>query len=364
MKAIRLISHMSILIAGLMLINIASAQESQDNSTLETPLPEAMRLEGFTQIYQDTNRCSAAALSTHLTFFDENTLGYRDVIAQLNPYGGDVSVRIEEMGALAETQGLGSIVRRGGTLDLLKQLIAAGFPVLIENVYYDGPNGWDDWLSHNRVLVGYDDNISTLYFFDPLLGNGDDGLGRPMTYDDVDTRWQPFNRDFLVIYQPEDEATLQAILGDTYWDAELNAQHTLDVAQAEIDAGQGGGFAYFNRGWAEVQLGMYEEAALSFDEGRRLGIPWRMYWYEFGIFEAYLQAERYDDVINLVFNVLQTTDGVEEVYYYIARAYVGKGEVDRAIANLEAALYRNRYFEEAKTLLQELVAGDSDENAG
>jgi hypothetical protein len=36
----------------------------------------------------------------------------------------------------------------------------------------------------------------------------------------------------------------------------------------------------------------------------------------------------------------------------------------QGIANLEAALYRNRYFEEAKTLLQELVAGDSDENVG
>jgi len=322
-------------------------------------LPSDVRLEGFDLIHQDTNRCSAAALSMQLSFFPSVEMSYHEVIGRLNPYGGDVSVRIEEMGDLAIEQGLNAIVRRGGDIDLLKSLVAAQFPVLIENVYYDGPNGWTDWMSHNRVLVGYDDTLSELYFFDPLLGAGADGRGRPMSYADVDERWQPFNRDFLVIYEAEREAELQAILGEIYWDATANAEHTRAVAQSEIDVNPNNSFAYFNRGWAEVQLELYAEAATSFDEARRIGLPWRMLWYEFGPFEAYLAMERYDDVINLVWSVVQSTDGVEEMYYYIAQAYAGKGDIDRAILNLEAAIYRNRYYQEAIDLLLELKGIES-----
>jgi Tfp pilus assembly protein PilF len=44
------------------------------------------------------------------------------------------------------------------------------------------------------------------------------------------------------------------------------------------------------------------------------------------------------------------------MYYYIARAYAGQGDIDRAIANLEAALYRNRHYTEASDLMAELIA--------
>jgi len=346
---------------GLLSLPVAAQQTGQmsdvqqgDESALSVNVPPATRLEGLTMVHQDTNRCSAAALTIHLTYFELSPNLYRDIVARLNPYGGDVSVRIEEMATVAEEYGLGAVVRRGGTLDLLKQLVAAGFPVLIENVYYDGPNGWQDWLSHNRVLIGYDDARQEMYFFDPLLGNGTDGRGRPMSYADVDERWRPFNRDYLVIYAPEDEARVEAILGNN-WDADYNAVWTLTQAQIEIDGEQPDSFAYFNRGWAQVQLGEYEAAAESFDTARQMGLPWRMFWYEFGAFEAYLQMGRYEDVINLVWQVLQTTDGVEEMYYYIARAYAGQGDINRAIANLEAALYRNRYFTEASDLMAELI---------
>jgi len=134
---------------GLLSLPVAAQQTGQmsdvqqgDESALSVNVPPATRLEGLTMVHQDTNRCSAAALTIHLTYFELSPNLYRDIVARLNPYGGDVSVRIEEMATVAEEYGLGAVVRRGGTLDLLKQLVAAGFPVLIENVYYDGPNGW------------------------------------------------------------------------------------------------------------------------------------------------------------------------------------------------------------------------------
>ena len=348
------LSRLMLLILLLAMGAITLAQEETSLAS-ETELPLIRRLEGLQMIHQDTNRCSAAALTMQLTYFSEFNETYQNIIQRLNPYGGDVSVRIEEMADAAREYGLGAVVRRGGTLDLLKQLIAAGFPVLIENVYYDGAGGWDDWMSHNRVLVGYDDLQEILYFFDPLLGNGPDGGGRPMSYSEVEQRWRAFNRDYLVVYKMEDEPLLQSILGEQ-WDPQFNAIWTLTVAEGELESPTADSFALFNRGWAYLQLEEYEQAAASFDEALTLGLPWRMLWYEFGPFEAYLAVGRYDDVINLVYQTLQTTDGVEEMYYYIARAYAGKGEIDRAIANLEAALYRNRYYTEASDLMAELVA--------
>lgn len=317
------------------------------------PVPSEKMLDGLMMVHQDTNRCSAAALTIQLSFFDEFELTYTDVTRRLNPYGGDVSVRIEEMATVAEENGLKAVVRRGGTIDLLKALIANDFPVLIENVYFDGPNGWDDWMSHNRVAVGYNDALQTMYFFDPLLGNGQDGRGRPMSYEEVNSRWRAFNYDFLVVYSAEDEGRLVSTLGPEYWDETLNAELTLQMAEAELAGPNADSFALFNKGWALLQLERYEESAEAFDQAIGLGLPWRMHWYEFGAFEAYLATGRYDDVINEVYRVLQTTDGVEEMYYYIAQAYAGKNDIQRAIANLDAALYRNRFFTEASDLMSE-----------
>ncbi|MCA9883650.1 MAG: tetratricopeptide repeat protein [Anaerolineae bacterium] len=351
-----------ILLTLLLTMGVAALAQDETSMSSEMEIPAVRRLEGLTMIHQDTNRCSASALTMQLSYFSEFNQTYRDIIARLNPYGGDVSVRIEEMAAVAQEYGLGAVVRRGGTIELLTRLIAAEFPVLIENVYYDGADGWQDWMSHNRVLMGYDDLQQQLYFFDPLLGNGPDGRGRSMTYAEVEQRWRPFNRDYLVIYKMEDEPLLQTVLGEQ-WDPQFNAIWTLSQAQAELDGPTPDSFALFNRGWAYLQLEEYEQAAASFDEAIGVGLPWRMMWYEFGPFEAYLAMGRYDDVINLVYQTLQTTDGVEEMYYYIAQAYAGKGDIDRAIANLEAALYRNRYYTEASDLMAELVAARNGETS-
>lgn len=337
-------------------LTITQAMFAQEYSGAAEPvLPQSARLDGLTMIHQDINRCASAALTIQLTYFDEFDGTYHGIIDRLSPYSGDVSVRIEEMAAAAEDFGLRAIVRRAGTIDLLKALVAEGFPVLIENVYYDGPNGWRDWMSHNRVLVGYDDALQELYFFDPLLGNGPDGRGRAMTYADVDERWQPFNRDYLVVYREEDEERLKVVIGRD-WDLAANAENALIQADTEITLNAANSFAHFNRGWALLQLERFEESAAAFDEALRLRLPWRMLWYEFGPFEAYLAVGRYDDVIREVYNVLQTTDGVEEMYYFIAQAYAGKGDIPRAIANLELAVYRNRHFHEAAALIAEYKA--------
>lgn len=346
------------LLIAIALLLIIPAALAQDDVAVNEPLPSNALIEGGKWVHQGTNRCSAAALTIHLSFFTDVTLDTYFQLAQrdLNSYGADASVRIEEMGREAEDMGLKYVVRRGGTIDLMKVLVAAGFPVLVENVYYDGGDLYRDWMSHNRVLVGYDDALGELYFRDPLLGFPDGDL-IARDYERFDQIWHPFNRDYLVIYRPEQEAEVQAILGE-HWDEQRSAEIVRAMAQAEIDANADNiRFSYFNRGWAELQLGMYEAAAESFDIALNYGLPMRMLWYEFGPFEAYLAVGRYEDVRFLVgqqINTAGNTISVEEWYYYAAQAYEGLGNIERAILNYEVAVFRNANYTEAAQRLQEL----------
>lgn len=326
-------------------------------------VPPNHYIEGVGMVWQDLNRCSAAALTIQLSAFAEFTGQYQDVMRRLNPHIEDVSVRVEEMAKFAEEYGLKGIVRRGGTIDMMKRLIASGFPVLIENAYYEGGGGFKDWMSHNRVLVGYDDAAGVFIIKDSLLGNGDDKLGIRMKYEDVDARWRDFNRDYLVLYRPDQEVALQAVLGP-HWDPLFNAQWVLEQAAQDEAAGKVDSFTTYNRGWAYLQLGRYDEAVAEFDKALGTGLPWRFFWYDFSVFEAYLKVGRYDDALLLAQRTLANTKAVEEIYYYAALAYLGQGNIDRAKANLEAALYRNQYFTEAKDKLAELNGGVATTTGG
>ncbi len=315
-------------------------------------LPAEARLTGIKPVYQQFNRCSAAALTMQLSYFGW-TGTYSDTIRALNPNADDVAVRLDEMAAFAEQQGLKAVYRDGGTLDLLKALVAGGFPVLIENVYYDGPGAFQDWMAHNRIVMGYDDSKQEIYTFDSLLGDGPDNTGRPIPYADLDTRWRPFNRDFLVLYRPEDEAIVQQIMG-SYWDKTYSDEFALQLSQQELDSGNSDSFTLFNLGSSLVELGRYDQAADAFDRARQIGLPWRMMWYQYGPFEAYYQVGRYDDVLTLARDVIATTPGVEETYYYAGLAYEAEGNLDRAKANFEAAVWRNSDFTAAKDALTRL----------
>lgn len=322
-----------------------------DNTILPAP-PASMRLPGLRAVYQQVNRCSAAALTIQLSYFGwEGT--YDDVIRGLNPHAEDVAVRLDEMIGFVEPFDLRAVERIGGTNEILRSLVAAGFPVLIENSYYDGPGGFQDWMGHNRVVMGYDDALQVFYTFDSLLGNGDDGQGRPIPYDDMDVRWKAFNRDYLVLYRPEEEARLQAVLGDD-WDATLNAEWALEQSLAELETESADSFTLFNLGSSLALLGRYEEAAAYFDQARTLGLPWRMLWYQYGPFESYYQMGRYEDVLQLAREVIAGTPGVEEVYYYAGRAYEALGDAQRAESNYQVAMMRNLNYAEAGAALASL----------
>lgn len=333
---------------------LASAQEATPEPTAEATeavfaAPPSARIDGMTMIWQDLNRCSAASFTIMMLYYEwEGT--YSDMIRALNPTFDDVSVRLDEMIHMAEVNGLKGLERTGGTIDMIKLLVANGFPVLVENTYYDGNDLNRDWTSHNRVIMGYDDALGVLYTYDPLLGAGEEEFGRPVEYADFETRWRPFHRNYLVIYRPEQEALIRGLLG-RQWDTTYNAEWSLAQADADIAGEYHDSFALFNRGTSLVALGRFEEAAAAFDEARAVGLPWRMLWYQFGPLEAYLQIGRTDDALNLALGVINDTPGVEEMYYYVGRAREVQGDFQRAESNYQVAVQRNPNFQLAQNAL-------------
>ncbi len=316
-------------------------------------LPVTNRLESFTRIAQTWNNCGPATLTMLLNFWGWGG-SQKTAAATLKPDAEDKNVSPDQMVAFVndEIAGLQAVVRYGGTLELLKRLLVAGFPVIIETGFE--PDG-EEWMGHYRLLVGYSDLEASFYVYDSFLGDGENHQGRVEDYESIDTFWQHFNRIYLVIYRPDQEAQLADILGES-WDVEANARRALQTAQREAQMDPGNPFAWFNLGTSFVLLGDYEKAATAYDQARYIGLPWRMLWYQFGPYEAYLNTDppRLEDVEALAKASLSTTQYVEETYYYLGMVHMMRGEDEEAASQFHTALRHNRNFTPAATALAQV----------
>jgi|GEM_PF-7120428 len=110
-------------------------------------------------------------------------------------------------------------------------------------------------------------------------------------------------------------------------------------------------FAWFNLGTSNVALQDWPNAAAAYDHARQLGLPWRMTWYQFGWFDAYLRTGRYDDVLALADTTIKVTPNIEEMFYYKGMALQALGNFDAARSQFELALKYNSNFEPAKQAL-------------
>lgn len=338
------------LLALLLALVIPGAAQAQE----PVSYPPDYSLFGVEHIYQDWNNCGPATLSMALTYYTDATIDQHIAANWLKPNYEDKNVSPWQMAAYVNTQlggNLRAIVRQGGELNLLKTLIANNFPVLIEEGY-NPPELNQGWMGHYLMMSGYDDAAGHFITQDSY-----EGPNLPYTYDHINEFWRNFNRLYLVVYPVEREAELMALLGSDA-DERQNWVNALEEARAEAVANPEDPFAWFNMGTSFVGLEMYSEAAVAFDQARNVGegLPWRMMWYQFGPFEAYLATGRYQDVIDLARANLDDGGGqyVEETYYYAGLARAAMGETERAISNLDGAISFNPNFTPAREAKAEL----------
>ena len=304
-----------------------------------TALPDSVSLPAPDWVQQDWNNCGPAALTMYLRYYGWSGDQY-EISDLLKPARNDRNVNIEELDYYVRNYAgwLNTLYRVGGDIELLKQFMAEGIPVMIESSFYFEAPYWpndDLWAAHYLLVTGYDQEKQTFILQDTFHGPNE-----VLSYETLDEYWQPFNRLYMLVYTPDQEETVKAILGDN-WDEERNRQHAKAVAQAEIDADSEDGNAWFNLGTNLLYFEQYQDAALAYDEARKIGWPQRMLRYQFGPFFAYFHAGRNEDLLTLTEYALQRTPNSEEAHLWRGWGRYRNGDVNGAVADFRAALEVN-----------------------
>jgi tetratricopeptide (TPR) repeat protein len=256
------------------------------------------------------------------------------------------------------------MVRVGGDQALLKRLIAAGFPVMIEKGL-EVP-GVEGWMGHYEVLAGYDDGAQIFNAYDSYEGDFTGGRTLPVSYQTIETYWRHFNNTYLIVYPPERASEVTALLGPDA-DEQANLRRAADLASADISRTRGRDlfFAWYNRGTNLMLLQDYAGAAAAYDQAFLIYAeldpdvrPWRVVWYQTGPYFAYYYTGRYWDVIGLATQTLDNMSEpvLEESYYWRGLAKEALGDVAGAIADYETSLEMHPEFGPALNQLIRLGA--------
>jgi hypothetical protein len=370
-----------------------TASTAQFTPTItSTPVPQTVMLENVTFVDQihRWNYCGPAHLAMALEYVGwegepGNTASIRDQIgAVIKPGPNDPSLDFiqrsqtdvnvmpyEMVDFVNDNTPLSALYRVGGTVELLKSLIAAGFPVIVEKgVYQRLPPDYEiEWAGHYAFTTGYDDTTSEFiwqdsYTPDENISFEQQGKNVRASYEDFISDWRAFDYVFIVVYQPEREAELFHVLGP-WADENWAAQNALSIAmqEAEVLDGVDEFFAWFNQGTSYGLLTEYGQAAIAYDHAfilfdttAKVDGLYRIMWYQTGHYKAYYYTSRFEDVIfyaDQTETTLYYHRVLEELLYWRARAEAALGLYDAAYADLRKAVVYNPNFSPGISLMAE-----------
>ena len=331
-----------------------------------TPFPAAFVIPGGKYVSQHNrwNFCGPANLAMLLSYLDWP--GSADDIARvLKPFPKDKNVMPYEMLDFIRFSGWDGIIRVGGDLDILKKLIADGFPVLVEKgPHFRNIQGNITWMGHYQVLNGYDDLNQVFTAQDSYIR-----ADYPQPYDKLIEEWRSFNYVYLVAFQPEKRGEVLGLLGVDA-DETTNYQKALKKAGDETLKLRGVDqfFAFYNYGSNLVNLRDYAGAAKAYDTAFALYDslpedmsirPYRILWYQTGPYFAYYYTGRYTDVIekatiNSIEMVRDDAPALEESYYWRGMAELKIGERQAAMDDFYSCLNYHSGFEVCLKALTDL----------
>ncbi len=325
----------------------STATPSPTPTIIPTPIPSKVILTGIIHEYETMNNCGPDTLAMNLSYWgwkgDQNVT--RKVLRP-NKKVDDKNVSPQELVNYVNTQtDFKAILRVGGDIDLLKRLIAAGFPVIVEKGFQPGK---EYWMGHYALVNGYDDKRSKFITQDSYIMPD-----FPVPYADLQDRWwRDFDNLYLVIYPQEREAEVLSILGPNQADPQANFQYAEQKAVDETQtlSGRDLFFAWYNRGTNLLYLKDYTGAAAAYDQAFALypsipehDRPWRLLWYQTGPYEAYYRTGRYQDVINLADTTFAWIGDpvLEETFYWRGMAYLALGNQQQGVSDLQQAASLN-----------------------
>lgn len=256
-----------------------------------------------------------------------------------------------------------SLLRFGGTADVLINLLTTGTPVIIQR----GRNTPDGWIGRYEVIGSYE-NEGTYSQFTSWIITSAGLISQTLSTNELLTGWRAFNYAYLIVYPaPKNGDILHALNEDA--DEQANLQWAANLASKEIYRQidkQYLFFAWFNRGVSLAYLDDYNGAANAFDEAAAVfkelspdQQPIALYWHQTRPYWAYYYSGRYKDVVALADFVLAATQDnpPEEAYYWRALAREAQGDIRGAKADLQQAIALNPRFSAGLEQLQRIENG-------
>ncbi|MFT5193170.1 MAG: hypothetical protein ACI9EW_000638 [Cellvibrionaceae bacterium] len=333
-----------------------------------TPLPLNHQVIGLVNEPQEYNNCGPTNLSIMLRYYGDSTTQL-EAAAYLKPNPEDRNVSPWQISDYVnEFTNLRSITRSNGNQELLRELVASGFPVVIEKGYDPISANSSGWYGHYLTVFGYDlakEEYNTIdTFLGPFTNKDVKEAGYTLedgyiySFDYVANYWQQFNYTFYIVYEPQREAELYAILGDEFVLSEENWKSAALRAQKEAEAEPENAYAWFNLGTSLTELGKrtkvkehYQKAAVAYDQAFTLGLPSRMLWYQHGPFFAYNETGRHQDALDLADRTLVDAGGrtIEEVWLHKGHTLSYMQDFEGALVAYNQALRLNEFFYPAQS---------------
>lgn len=324
----------------------------EPTATLEpTPMPEIAAapvqyyIDNLMHEYQRLNNCGPTSTAMALSYYGLPVTQY-DIAPVTKGADTDKNVSPAELVGYIESQGLRARAFVNGDLETVQRLVANNIPVVLEQwLAREG----DPLTGHYRTMRGYDQTAGVVIVNDSYTGPN-------VRYGeaDFDLWWRAFNRLYIPVYRPEQEALVQSIIGEE-WETTAMWQANLRHSEEEV-ATRGDVYDWFNLGTARLNLGDAAGAVAAFEEALAIGIPERLLWDQFAIFEAFNAAGQYERTLQLTQPYVGTL--VEEIHFIRGEALEALGRPDEAIAEYRTSRSLNaRYTAPQEALTRLGVSG-------
>lgn len=299
-------------------------------------------------VFQSYNNCGPATLAMYLNYWGAATT--QEELGQIiRPYqvpsgdNDDKSVTFAELAEEAQKRGYVAYTRPGGSIGLIKQLVAAEIPVAVRTWLEAG-----DDIGHYRLIKGYDDTSGVL-----LQDDSYQGRDRTYTYAEFDAIWQPFQREYLVIVPPEKKAAVESILGGavdehTAWEHALSDAKDAQISQPHSP------YPIFNEAIANYHLGNYQQTVQLYEQvADRL--PKNILWYQIEPIAAYAKLGNKERVFAMSDAILNGGNrAYSELYMLRGQLYEKEGNIEAARAEYQQAAFYNSNLQAPKDALNRL----------
>jgi len=290
--------------------------------------------------WQTQNNCGPTAVAMAASVFG---IDVDPQVARwaLRPEPDSVGMDASRVDAYVRQLGLAAMPRVNGSPDLIRRLLAADVPVLVNQWLTRGQR-----IEHYRLVVGYDTVARGFYVHDSTYG--------PYLWvseADFMALWTPTGRPYVPIYRPNQESAVAAIIGQD-WDTPTMYGRALVRAVDDVWVAPSDAWAWARLGSFAFAYGDGATALTAWRAARTLGLPQGELWLPGWLAAAALDEGDYAAALGYADQALRRYPSWSGLHYVRGVALLGLGRSAEAAAALRHALELEPSNSAARTLLE------------